>query len=328
MAWLFVDNGEDTWLSGAFAWTRWRLVEARKWLKDPLAHFVLVGAIIFALNYFLMPRTDPGADANRIVLTQDDVRQLAIQWLAQGRPMPTRDEMRALVEQRVSEEILSREAAALGLDKNDEIIKRRLAQKMDFLAEDIAALQDPSEAELRNWYAQNASRFALAPRVSFRHVYFSADRGPSARAAAAAALTSVAGLAATSPDLARIGDPFMFQDYYAERAPDQLLKEFGPDFAKAVLAMEPGAWRGPVQSGYGWHLVFVEAKEPSRTPAFEEVAPDVKTAWLDEKQRQFKRAAFEAMRARYTVTVPPIEDIDLNDLRAPQTPALATVTPQ
>ena len=159
----------------------------------------------------------------------------------------------------------------------------------------------------RAWFAQNSNRFALPPRVSFRHLYFSFDRGPRRSRRGAAALDKIAGKPADAPEVAAVADPFMFQDYYAERAPEQIAKEFGPDFAKAVFQLKPGAWQGPIQSGYGWHLVFVDAIEPGRVPAFEEVEPDVKSAWLDQKQREIKRTAFEAMRARYTVVVPPIE---------------------
>jgi peptidyl-prolyl cis-trans isomerase C len=293
------------------------------WLREPLVHFLLAGALIFATYELLNPAAERTDRANQIVLTKDDLRQLAVHWLAQGRPRPTADEMRGLVEQRVHEEILFREAVALGLDKDDEIIKRRLAQKMDFLAADIAALQEPGDAELRGWYAQNSGRFALPARASFRHLYFSFDR-PGAHDAAAAALDKIAGKPADTPEVATIADPFMFRDYYAERAPDQIAKEFGPDFARAVFQLKPGAWRGPIRSGYGWHLVFVDTIEPSRAPAFEEVEPDVKSAWLEQRQREIKRIAFEAMRARYAVVVPPAETVDLGDLRIPQAPIAST----
>jgi peptidyl-prolyl cis-trans isomerase C len=217
---------------------------------------------------------------------------------------------------------------ALGLDRDDEIIKRRLAQKMDFLAADIAALQDPGDAELRAWYMQNSDRFALPPHASFRHLYFSFDR-PGARDRAAGILDKISSKPADAPEVAKVADPFMFQDYYAEQAPDQIAKEFGPGFAKAVFQLKPGAWQGPIQSGYGWHLVFVDAIEPGRVPTFEEVEPDVKSAWLDQKQREIKRIAFEAMRARYTVFVPPIESVDFGSLRNPQAPIASTgVLPQ
>jgi hypothetical protein len=121
----------------------------------------------------------------------------------------------------------------------------------------------------------------------------------------------------------------MFQDYYAERNTEQVAREFGPNFAKALFGLEVGAWRGPIQSGYGWHLVFVEASEAGRVPAFEEVSTSVKTAWLAQKQRDIKRIAFAAMRARYTVVVPPIASVDWGSLRNLQAPIAATsVLPQ
>ena len=295
------------------------------WLREPLLHFLLGGALIFAIYDLLNPAASRTDEVNRIVLTKDDLRQLALQWVAQGRPPPNPDEMRDLVEQKVSEEILSREAVALGLDKDDEIIKRRLAQKMDFLAEDIATLQDPSEAELRAWFAQNADSFALPPRASFRHLYFSSDRGPGARDEAAAALAKIVDKAGDSPDIPiAAADTFMFRDYYADKTPEQVTKEFGPDFAKALFGLEAGAWRGPIPSGYGWHLVFIDAIEPGRVPAFEEVEPNVKTAWLDQKQREIKRTAFDAMRSRYEVVVPALDSVDLEKLRIQQPPIAAT----
>ena len=139
----------------------------RRWLREPLLHFLLAGVLIFAIYELLNPAANRIDRANQIVLTKDDLRQLAVHWLAQGRPPPTIDQMRALVEQRVSEEILFREALALGLDKEDEIIKRRLAQKMGFLAEDVAALQDPGDAELKAWFAQNADRLRFHRAQAF-----------------------------------------------------------------------------------------------------------------------------------------------------------------
>ena len=295
----------------------------RRWLREPLLHFLLAGALIFAVYQLLHPaagRIDP---ANQITLTQDDLRQLAVHWLAQGRPPPTVAEMRELVDERVREEILSREAAALGLDKDDEIIKRRLVQKMNFLAQDLAALQAPSDADLAQWYAENSDRFALPPRASFRHLYFSLDR-PGARERSGAVLDKIAGKPADAPEAAGLADPFMFQDYYAERTPEQVAREFGPPFAKALFGLKPGAWQGPVQSGYGWHLVFISSIEPRRVPAFEEIEPDVKSAWLDQKQGEIKRTTFDAMRARYTVVVPPLESVDLGSLRTLQAPVAAT----
>jgi len=295
-----------------------------RWLREPVAHFLVAGVLIFGIYQLVNPSSGRSARTDQIVLTKDDLRQLVVMWLAQGRPLPTVEQMNALVEKRVREEILFREAVALGLDKNDEIVKRRLAQKMDFLAADLAALQDPDTAELRAWFAENGSRFRLPPRVSFRHLYFSFDRGPGAQEVASAALAKIADMPAAEAAATAAADRFMLRDYYGERTPEQIAREFGPEFAEALFRLTAGTWQGPIRSGYGWHLVRVEAIEPGRLPAFEEIEADIKAAWLDQREHAIKETAFAAMRARYRVVVPPIEAADLADLRPPQAALSAT----
>jgi len=275
----------------------------RRWLREPMVHFVAIGLLLFVGYHLLHP--DTGAQPGRIVLTEDDLRQISIAWLAQGRPPLTPEQMKSLIESKVREEILYREALALGLEKEDTIVKRRLAQKMEFLADDVAALREPSGAELRAWFEKNSARFAMSPRTSFRHVYFSLDRGGErAHDAAAKALPRLGGKRGDWSGAATLGDPFMFQDYYGDRSLDQLASVFGPGFASAVVELKPGAWRGPIESGYGWHLIWVESITPGRVPAFEEVEPDVKAEWTAEQREEAKRKAFEAMRARYEVVLP------------------------
>lgn len=288
------------------------------WLREPLVHFLIVGALMFVGYRIVNPAPDASVDSQRIELTKDDLRQLVAKWLAQGRPMPTPEQVHGLAEQKVREDILSREAVALGLDRDDEIIRRRLAQKMDFLVADLAAMQDPTAADLKEWFARNSDRFAQPPRAGFRHLYFSTDkRGAHARDDAQAALGKVAGMAGDSPDAAAVADRFMFQDFYGDSTLDQVAKEFGPGFAKDLFSLAPGSWQGPIQSGYGWHLVWISSMEPGRVPAFEEVEQDVKAAWLDERYREIKQRAFEEMRARYTVVIPQFDDADLNNLQMP-----------
>jgi peptidyl-prolyl cis-trans isomerase C len=291
----------------------------RRLLSEPLLHFVVVGALLFGAYRIANPDTEATAEVSQIELTNDDIRQLAVSWLAQGRPPPTHDELRSLVDQRITEEILFREAVALGLDRDDQIIKRRLAQKMDFLAADLAAMEEPSNAQLVEWFSKNSDRFALPPHMNFRHLYFSPDkRGDGAHDAAAAALGLIAGKPMDSPEVASMADPFMFKNYYGDSTPEQMAKEFGPDFAATLFKLEPGSWQGPVQSGYGWHLIWIDSVETGRIPAFEEVEPGIKSAWLDERYREVKRTALDEMRSRYDVIVPPLDDIDLQNLAASQ----------
>ena len=176
---------------------------------------------------------------------------------------------------------------------------------MQFLAEDVATAREPESDELKRWYEEHRDGFALPSRVSFRHLYFGSDRrGERAHDDAAHALAKLAGQPEDAPLAASLADPFMFQDYYADRTTEQLAKEFGPPFAVAVEKLASGSWHGPIESGYGWHLVFVDSVVPGRVPAFEEVAPDVKTAWLGEQKERAWREAYDAMRAKYTVLLP------------------------
>ena len=193
----------------------------------------------------------------------------------------------------------------MGLDKDDEIVKRRMAQKMQFLAEDVAAAREPTTAELRSWFEKNSAKFAQPPRLSFRHLYFSPDRrGDRARDDAAQALAKLAGQPVDAKIASALADPFMFQEYYRDRAPEFLGKEMGPQFALAVAKLAPGSWQGPIESGFGWHLVFVDTVIPGRVPAFEEIEADVRTAWLGEQKALAWEKAYKEMRAKYTVLLP------------------------
>jgi peptidyl-prolyl cis-trans isomerase C len=297
---------------------RMRKNRLRQLLGEPLLHFLVVGVLVFGGYRLFIAEPEQTADPQRIELTSDDIRQLAVAWLAQGRPQPSPDEMRSLVEQKVNEEILFREAVALGLDRDDQIIKRRLAQKMDFLAADVAALDEPSDAQLSEWYSKHSERFALPPHASFRHLYFSPDkRGGAAQSDATAALAVLAGKSGDSPDGKALADTFMLRNYYGDSTPEQTAKEFGPAFAEALFGLKPGSWQGPVQSGYGWHLVWIDSIEPGRVPTYEEVKPQVKSTWLDDRYQEVKRSALEEIRSRYTVVVVPIDTVDLHDLKSP-----------
>jgi hypothetical protein len=277
----------------------------RRWLHEPLAHFLVAAMALFVVYQAMNPQDESAETSNQIVLTADDLDQLRIVWLAQGRPAPTPEQMRNLVELKVREEILYREALALGLDKDDTIVKRRLAQKMEFLAEDLSGLGEPSTEELKTWFEANAQRFALPPRVSFRHLYFSFDRhGERTQGVATAALLTLAGKPRDTPDAAALADPFMFQDTYGDRSFGQIATQFGPKFVRGLFAFKPGSWQGPIESGYGWHLIWIDSLTPSRMPAFEEVQPAVKSEWVADQREQAKRKMFDAMRARYQVILP------------------------
>ncbi len=279
----------------------------RRWLREPLLHFLVLGAALFVV-YGHLPAS--GAESPRqISLTVDDLRQLMVSFEAQWGRAPTQQEFSHLAEEKIQEEVLYREALALGLDKDDTIVKRRMAQKMQFLAEDVVTAHEPSIDELKTWYAQNSQKFELPSRIAFRHLYLSPDqRGQRAHDDAVKALAKLTGQPEDSKLASSLADPFMSQDYYRDRTSEEMAKEFGPQFALAIFKLKPGSWQGPIESGYGWHLVFVDGVIPGRIPAFEEVESDVKTAWLGEQKEEAWRKAYQAMRAKYTVSLPNFQD--------------------
>lgn len=297
---------------------------ASRWLREPLLHFLVLGAALFAGYVYLKPAGGVES-SHQIVVTLDELRQLDLYFESQWHRQPTPEEFTHLVENKVHQEVLYREALAMGLDKDDEIVKRRMAQKMQFLAEDVATAREPTTTELKGWFEKHSAMFALPPRLSFRHLYFSTDRrGPRTREDAAKALVKLTGQPEDSSLAAPLADRFMFQDYYRDRAPEYLGKEFGPQFALAVEKLTPGSWQGPIESGFGWHLVFVDTVIPGRVPVFEEIELDVKTAWLGEQKALAWKKAYKEMRAKYTVLLPAPPDMKSP---APPTPPAPTRIP-
>jgi len=188
---------------------------------------------------------------------------------------------------------------AVGLDRGDTVVKRYLAQKMGMIVADLAALRRQGPEEVKAWFKRSGVRFALPPRASFRHIYFSFDlrHGEAEHDAA----TALVGSDATAE---KLGDAFMFQSFYGDRTPQEVASVFGDGFAEALFQVQPGAWAGPVESGYGWHLVWIDSLVPGRVPAFEEVQQTAGVEWLAEQRKDAQNRFYETVRKRYRVDVP------------------------
>ncbi len=291
-----------------------------RWLREPLLQFLLIGLVLFA-GYGLVNRgSDRKESPKRIDLTLNDLRQLELSFAAKWQRRPSPEEFAGLVEQKVREEILYREALALGLDKDDTIVKRRMAQKMEFLAEDVSAAHEPTTEELKAWFEKNSKQFIQPGRVTFRHLYFSPDRrGQRAREDAEQALKKLTGKPADWTGAANLADPFMFQDYYGDRSVEQLAKEFGPSFAAAIFQLKPSSWQGPIESGYGWHLIWIDSITPEHSAQFEEVEPDVKSAWMAAQRAEYWARSYAEMRKKYEVYLPkPPENIPASPAEKPK----------
>lgn len=272
----------------------------KKLLKEPLLHFLLLGAALFAFNAWRAKERPADAAAPRIEVTAAVIEQLRAASARQFGREPKAEELRGLVMAHIREEVFYREALALGLDRDDSIVRQRLAQKMEFLTGDIAGSTEPADAVVREFFEKNAARYAKSGRVSFRHVYFSKEkRGAGAEEAAAEALAALAKGASDDS----LGDPFLQGFEFAEREQDDVKAAFGREFAEKLAAQPTGEWSGPVVSSYGLHLVRVAARLEPRAVKFDEVRETVLRDFHDERRRTANSEVFEKLRERYQVTV-------------------------
>jgi hypothetical protein len=204
-----------------------------------------------------------------------------------------------MLRERIDEELLAREAVRLGLDRDDLIIRRRLAQKMAFASEDLEPVPEPREADLRAWYAAHPGDYATPATASFRHVFFSDDAG-GAEARARAALSD--------PRPAETGQPFVLPLSYVGVQLRDIERDYGSSFSRQVETGAQGQWIGPVRSAYGWHILRVERRTPAATAPFESVRSDVAEAWKADRRKQANQAFVRKLRARYRVEVAGLTD--------------------
>jgi peptidyl-prolyl cis-trans isomerase C len=270
--------------------------------KEPLLHFLLIGAALFGLQALLQPRQLEAPSARRIVISQGDIERLRLIWQMQWQRPPTAEEWQGLLEAHIREEVLYRQALALGLDRDDTIVRRRLAQKFEFLAQDLAASHPPTDAELASFFEQHRERYRLATRLSFSHVYFNPDRrGPAVERDTQDALTRLRAEAAHGA--AELGDPFLLDYELRQKTTDEVEQMFGRAFAEAVVNVAPDTWQGPIASGYGWHLVKVDERTAARLPELAEVKDQVQRDWADVQRRMANEEVFARLRARYEVVI-------------------------
>jgi hypothetical protein len=274
----------------------------KRLLHDPLIHFLTIGAILFGFYRFTANPAVPKTD-NRITFGAGEIEQMRAIFVRQRQRPPTEEEMKGLVAARVHEEVLYREALAMGLDRDDTIVRRRLAQKLEFLTDDLSDPGNPSETELAAFFKEQGERYQTPGRLSFVHVYFSA--GKRGKKVEQDARNDLARLHRGASTLAidAIGDAFLLEHEYKQTALEEIDKIFGSGFAAELIKVPLHQWRGPIASGYGLHLVKVDEHEGSRSAALALVREQVKRDWLDAKRRELKEATFKKLRERYEIVV-------------------------
>jgi parvulin-like peptidyl-prolyl isomerase len=262
-------------------------------LKEPVLHFLLIGLLLFAAYGWLAPADKSGA---RIVVTQPMVEAMALEYRTRWSRPPTEQELAALLDAYVRDEIFYREGVAQGLDRDDPVIKRRVRQKLEVIAEEQLARDAASDADLAAYLEKNAARFSRPGTVSFEQIYFAATT-PAAQVEAARAAAMRGG------DPARLGQPTMLPSA-AQNAPlDLAARDFGREFVAEFEKLPLDTWAGPVPSAFGQHLVRVTARTPALTPPLAEVRAAVAREWENERRVSSLAENYKALRGRYEVVI-------------------------
>jgi hypothetical protein len=273
----------------------------KKLMREPLVHFLLMGAAIFAA-YSLMAKGSSG-EPRKIVVTQGQLASMREAYIRTWQRPPTREEWEGLIRDRVREDVYVREALALGLDKDDTIIRRRLRQKMEFVSDDIAAQTQPTDDALNAYLQAHPDKFRVEQQFTFRQLYLNPGKHGEHLARDTAQLLAKLNQAGGDTGFAAVGDPFMLDNNFTAVPAGEVTKQFGDTFTAKLGEISPGQWQGPVESGYGVHLVFVEERKEGRMPELAEVREQVVREWADARRREDNEQFFQKLLKRYTVTI-------------------------
>ena len=265
----------------------------RKLLREPLLLFILAGALIFLL-YLTIEKED--VQGFRIDVTKAKVQRLTELWRVQMGSPPTPEQLDGLIEDWIKKEIYYREALRLRLDESDTIIRRRLAQKLEFLTEDATDNGDPDDVVLEAFFKEHRDTYRIPPLFTFSHIYFG-NRKPNTSDRASGALASLS----RGANWRELGDAFMLNPSYAERTGKEIGSLFGAEFAEAIPSLPLGTWFGPVSSTYGIHLVRLEAQKVAVLPGYDAVRDQVRNDFLERRRLMANKAYYEKLRKRYEV---------------------------
>jgi hypothetical protein len=272
-----------------------------KLLREPLVHFLALGLGLFLL--FGIVGDSGEAATDRIVVSSARIAQMTEIFARTWQRPPTEQELEGLIEDHIREEVYYREALAMGLDRDDTIVRRRLRQKLEFFTDDLVAAVDPTTEQLDAYFRKHVDTFRIPARLSFRQIYFNRDRrGTEARQDAEALLARLNG-SDPAVETAAFGDSLMLPGDYDGFSEVDVARDFGGPFAAALVELPVGRWSGPVESGFGLHLVLIRDRQPSAVPELEEVREAVEREWRNARREEAAEAFYRSLRERYVVSV-------------------------
>jgi parvulin-like peptidyl-prolyl cis-trans isomerase-like protein len=254
--------------------------------------------MLFALYGFVGKRS--GEAPEKIVVSASRIANLGDGFARTWRRPPSEQELLGLIEDYIRDEVFYREGRAAGLDRDDVIIRRRVRQKMEFLAED---LPEPSDEQLKAYLGSNPERFRSDGQITFRQVFLSATRRPSTIESDSKQVASVLTRADAAVDTTALGDPFLLGEEFYNVSATKVTNQFGESFAKRLLAMDKGRWQGPVSSGFGQHFVFISERVAGGLPPLDEVRPAVRREWANARRLEAEQKFYASLRERYEIVV-------------------------
>ncbi len=268
----------------------------KKLLKEPLVHFILIGIFLFAL-YGVVNKNENEGEV--ILLDQSDVDNIIASWEMQWKRFPTEEELKNLLEQNVKQEIFYQEALKMNLDHNDEIIKRRLAQKMEFLSNDISSLKVPSDEDIQFFYNQNKLKYEVSSKYSFYQIIFSPDKRTNPTIDANKVLTDFKN--ASFEEMKNKGDQMPFAYFMSDVNTNDIAYQFGSMLSERFEEIPINQWYGPVTSSFGEHLIYITSKTDKRIPDLAEVKKDVLLDYEYDQQQKTNEAIIKELKKKYSV---------------------------
>ena len=269
-------------------------------LREPLLQFLALGAMLFAL-YGLAGKRSAEAPG-KIVVSASRVANLGDGFARTWRRLPNEQELQGLIEDYIRDEVFYREGRAAGLDRDDVIIRRRVRQKMEFLADDMS-VPEPSDEQLAAYLASNPERFRAEDQITFHQVFLSATRRANTIESDSKQIASILARADGAVDATVLGDPFLLGEEFRNVSPSKVTSIFGESFAKQISVMEKGRWQGPISSGFGQHFVFISEWVSGNLPPLDAVRPVVHREWANARRLEAEQKLYASLRNRYEIVV-------------------------
>ena len=271
----------------------------KAFIKEPLFHFLLIGAVLFLI--FKVYDDPAGSQSSQIIITDGQIAFLKANYARTRQRTPSKEEEQGLIDSYVREEILYREALALGFDKDDSVIRNRLRQKMDLMSDELAGIAVPTDGQLQQFLENNSEKFRTEPQIAFRHIFVDiAHRGIAAEDEAERILSLLSDEGdRTNPET--LGDRLMQPKSFGLTRVSEIAKLFGKPFSLELTKLTPRQWTGPIQSGYGLHLIFLTDYVADSLPKLDEIRGTVEWEWSAANKKELKENIYNELRKKYTV---------------------------